>query len=436
MVRKPLDEWLVRRMGWKGEGLPTQDQLRAWQLARLRETVAHARRHSPFYGRHLSGTDPLTIGSMENFSRLPTMGGEHVRAACDQMLCVSQDAIERVVTLTSSGTSGPPKRIFHTAEDLEATTDFFALGMRNMTGEGETVFVLLDGERPGGVGQLLGNALARIGARTVCRALSDDVDECLEQLHSSGASCIVGPPAHVNLLACSWEARNLPADQVRSVLLCWDSIPEAVAARAQRAFGCRVFRHWGMIETGLGGAVECEPGAGMHLRETDVYLEIVDPLTGRLLPDGEMGEMIVSTPLRRGMPLIRYRTGDLGRILPGQCSCGSPLRLLDSLVERLAGSVDTGCGRLTMGALNEAVYGVEGLTDFVAVMDGRVLRIEVCGPESGNLPVRVRQALETVPVVGQALRENRMGVDVVVRPGLGPAAPGLAKRTIQIIVEK
>ena len=313
MGSKPLDRWLLRCMDRPDvESPPCPEELRGWQLARLREIVIHARQNSPFYARHLEKVDPLAIGSFEDFSRLPCITPETVREAPERLLCVSQDEITRVVTLQSSGTTGRPKRIFNTGDDLEATTEFFNWGMRNMVGQGETALVLMPGDRPGGVGRLLGKALSRFGAGAVSLGALEDAETAVDRLLDEGASCIVGSPPHVNLLARAWETRGLPPGQVRSVLLCWDSIPAAVARNCERIFGCGVFRHWGMIETGLGGAVECSPGSGMHLREAELYLEIVDPVTGALLPDGEFGEMVVTTPLRRGMPLIRYRTGDVG----------------------------------------------------------------------------------------------------------------------------
>lgn len=431
MEMKPLDAWLVRRMGWTDrDAVPTPEQLRDWQLARLREIVAHAQANSPFYAHHLEGVDPRSLGSLEEFSHLPPITPDHIQAGPEQMLCVSMDEIARVVTLFSSGTTGQPKRIFHMEENLEATVDYFAWGMANLVEPGQTAFVLMPGDRPGGVGRLLVNALARIGVQGVAHGVLEDVDRCLDHCLAGGAQCLVGSAAHMNLLACAWERRGLPTGRIRSVLLCWDAIPAAVVERVERVFGCRVFQHWGMVETGLGGAVECAPGSGMHLREADVFMEIVDPVTGDSLPDGEFGEMVVTTPFKRGMPLIRYRTGDRGRILPGGCACGSPLRRLDPRVDRLGSGVETWAGRLVLRDLNEALYAVPGLADFAAWFTGATLRIVACGEEDG-LARNVRLALESVPSVGRALGENRLTIDLAVQNASAPAVPGLDKRCIQ-----
>jgi phenylacetate-coenzyme A ligase PaaK-like adenylate-forming protein len=417
-------------MQWPPGAAPSSEQVRRWQLARLREVVAHARHASPFYAAHLAGVDAPAIRTATDFSRLPLLTAEAVRNAPEQLLCVSRDEIARVVTLHSSGTTGPPKRIFHTPDDMEATVDYFRWGMAAMIGHGQTALVLMPGQRPGGVGQLLVQALARAGARAVPHGELTRAGDALDQMIGEKADCLVGPAAHVNMVAREWEARGLPRGRIRSVLLCWDTAPDAVVRNVGRIFGCQVFRHWGMIETGLGGAVECAPGSGMHLRETDVYLEIVDPATAAPLPDGEFGEMVVTTPLRRGMPLIRYRTGDMGRILPSACPCGSPLRLLDPFIRRMGDGARVGTGTLTLAELGEALYALPGLRDFAAWHGPRTLKIRACG-DAKTLEQSVRSALRSIPVIEQAVAADRLDIVIETTSDDAPAVPGLGKRRLQ-----
>ncbi|WP_338666549.1 DVU_1553 family AMP-dependent CoA ligase [Pseudodesulfovibrio methanolicus] len=427
MGRSNLDSWLAGRMD--RDTVPTVAELRAWQLDRLKALVDHARQGSPFYYRHFSDVRGADLDSLEAFSRLPVITPEQLRTNPDALLSVSRDDIERVVTLSSSGTTGEPKRIFHTADDLEATVDFFSWGMANMVEPGGTALVLLPGARPGGVGQLLDEALSRHGSRAVAFGELTDAEAAVDRCLTEKAACLVGSPAHVNLLAHAWAARGLPKGVIRSALLCWDVIPDAVRTSVAERLGCRVFRHWGMIETGLGGAVECAPGSGMHLRETDVYVEIVDPDTGALLPDGEFGEMVVTTPLKLGMPLIRYRTGDVGRILAGECRCGSPLRRLDPLVRRRHDGIPLPSGSLTLRELNEILYGVPGVADFAARLAGDTLHLTVCGNASA---ATILAALRNLPVVAEGLADKTLQVDIENRHDAAPAVPGLNKRRIAI----
>lgn len=440
MAPAPLDHWLCRRMGLPQavsrpplSAVPGRDELRRWQLARLRELVAHAQARSPFYAAHLRGVDASRLGSLEAFSSLPAITPEQVRQAPEQLLCVSQGDIARAVTLASSGTTGPPKRIFHTEADLDATREYFRWGMSAMVHAGETALVLMPGERPDGVGRLLMDALGDMGARAAAHGVMTSAEDALARCRAEKARCVVGAPAHVHLLARLWQRKQLPLGKIRSVLLCWDTIPDAIVRSVAQAFGCRVFRHWGMIETGLGGAVECEPGSGMHLRETDVYLEIIDPDTEAPLPDGEFGEMVLTTPLRLGMPLIRYRTGDRGRILPGTCRCGSPLRRLDAAVRRLEEGVHARNGRITLHELNDSLYALPDLDDFAAEFDGAVLRIRALGFDLRQEDVQA--ALRSIPSVKRGCAAGTLALTIDIENGGVPAVPGLGKRRIQIKTE-
>ena len=101
-----------------------------------------------------------------------------------------------------------------------------------------------------------------------------------------------------------------------------------------RVWRCRVNEHYGMTETALGGAVGCPVPGGYHIWASDLYYEIVDPDTGLPLPEGEEGETVVTTLMREAMPLIRYRTGDISRFVPGPCPCGSVLPRLERVRSR------------------------------------------------------------------------------------------------------
>ncbi len=255
----PLDTWLIRRMGWTGDVPPSPVQVRDWQLERLRDVVRHARENSSFYARSLAGIDVAALRTAEDFSRLPMMTPDDVRNGPEQLLCVSQDEIARVVTLQSSGLR-ERQADFHTQEDLEATVDYSA-GHAHLVGPGRrhSCYARRTSRRGGAVAC---GSLESTGARAVTHGVMEDVGVALDHLLEEGADCIVGPAAHVNMLAREWEWRGLPQGQVQSVLLCWDAAPDAVVRNAEQAFGCRVFRHWGMIETGLGGASSVHPVRG------------------------------------------------------------------------------------------------------------------------------------------------------------------------------
>lgn len=425
-----LDQWLIRRMNWGDTRRPpTADQLRRWQLEQLGRLIGYARENSRFYASHLGKGVPSVFGTIEEYSRLPMISPELLRQYAKQLVCVSQDDMERVVTVESSGTTGRPKRLFFTRDDLAATREYFAWGMANLVGPGDNVFVLLPGDRPGGVGCLLAEAIESLGANCIVHGEMQDSGKALDHLLAENGHCLVGPSAHVNMMAREWTRRGLRDDQVKSVLLCWDAAPQAVVRNVREAFGCNVFRHWGMIETGLGGAVECSPGSGLHLREAEVLVEIVEPETGRPLPDGEFGEMVVTTLLRKGMPLIRYRTGDRGRIMTGQCRCRSAMRRLDPDIRRIGSGVDIGTGFLWLEDLNEALYGLPEVDDFSAWVEGGVLNLLVCVGRGGAKP-RMIEALRNIPVLSSALEAGVLGLGIQLKRDRAPAVSGLGKRRL------
>ena len=92
-------------------------------------------------------------------------------------------------------------------------------------------------------------------------------------------------------------------------------MPEAIGRVLEERWGCRVYNHYGTTEMGLGGGVQCSARRGYHFREADLFVEIVEPRSGEPVPEGVTGEIVFTTLTRTGMPLIRYRTGDLSRFL-------------------------------------------------------------------------------------------------------------------------
>ncbi|MBI5520598.1 MAG: hypothetical protein HY916_11145 [Desulfovibrio sp.] len=114
------------------------------------------------------------------------------------------------------------------------------------------------------------------------------------------------------------------------------NLAEGLRREVEAAWGCEIFDHWGMTETGYGGGVECAAHSGYHLREADLLLEIAHPGTGEPLRPGETGEILVTTLGRRALPLVCYRTGDAAAWLAGPCICGSALRRLGRVPGRIA----------------------------------------------------------------------------------------------------
>ena len=325
----PLENWMSRKLRLPGR--LNISRLQEYQLGKLRETLEHALLHSRFYREHLRGVSPASVRSMEDVARLPFTQPEELAARSNDFLCVSPRDISRIITLSTSGTTGPPKRIAFTPEEQELTVDFFHHGMTTLVDPSDRVIIFLPGKSEGSVGDLLRKALYRFGCEGIGFGPIDDYRRALETIVDLRPACAVGIPSQ--LLALSrYAAASTGQVRLKSVLLSTDYVPQAVVDSLTKAWKCKVYSHYGMTEMGLGGAVECSAQDGYHMREADLLFEIIDPATGRQA--SEYGEVVFSTLTRLGMPLIRYRTGDRSRFLAA-CPCGSALRRM----ERISGRV-------------------------------------------------------------------------------------------------
>jgi phenylacetate-CoA ligase len=423
----PLDPWIAAKIGEPGRPLSAA-ALAGYQLARLADTLRLARASSPFYRRRLAAT-PEDLASLRDLQSLPFTTAQDIRDRGLQFVCVSQDAIQRVVTLDSSGTTGSPKRIYFTRDDQELTIDFFRIGMATLTDPGDRVLILLPGERPGSVGDLLAIALGRLGAQPLKHGLVRDVDETLLVMRQERVDCLVGVPTQVLGLAAYSVGLRL-----KSVLLTTDHVPNAILRTVEAAWACTVYNHYGMTEMGLGGGVECTARRGYHLREADLLFEIVSSDTGVPVKDGTPGEVVFTTLSRRGMPLIRYRTGDISRFVPGCCPCGTTLKTLERVTHRASGVVLIGDRHLTMADLDEALFTVPGVLNFSATVarEARdILLLEVSAIEGcgSGMASKVGDSLEAIPAIESARSRSQVDVVVTVRP-TGYIPSGATKRMI------
>ncbi len=430
----PLDFWIRNRINpCSGNALPKD--LAMYQMERIRETVGFACERSIFYRRHLKDFAELNIFSFDDFASFPFTSETDIRNNALQMLCVSQDAINRVVTLDSSGTTGSPKRVYFTTEDQELTIDFFIQGMSTLTLPGDRVMILLPCERPGSVGDLLAEAVIRFGAIPVKYGVVRDIAGALNIISEFNVNVIVGIPVQLLALARFYELNRETEIHVRGILLSTDYVSAGIVSELERIFGCEVFNHYGMTEMGLGGAIDCCSHSGYHLREADLYFEIVDPDSGKILPDGEYGEVVFTTLTRNGMPLIRYRTGDMSRFIPGDCPCGTGLRRMDYIRYRINSMIVLHGGyMLGISELDESLLKIDGIVDYkascfkhdgVTVLEIKVIKI--------NQPVNeqeVYNGLSMIQGVYESMKNGILEIKVVSEICCIDYIPGTGKRKI------
>jgi phenylacetate-coenzyme A ligase PaaK-like adenylate-forming protein len=232
------------------------------------------------------------------------------------------------------------KTVYFSEADLELMVDYVAHGLRLMfPNPGRAAMLLLmPCEKPASIGQLVQKGIARIGVNAIPYGppprdgLSDG--DIIELMKRERVTSLLSTPTAALRLSERAKATYNPTPGIDSVLLSAEYVPAATVSAIEENWHCAVYEHYGMTEMGLGCAMMCENRDGYHIREADLYVEIIDPATGKPLPDGETGEIVFTTLTREAHPLIRYRTGDTSRVIPEPCKCNSPLKRLARVGDR------------------------------------------------------------------------------------------------------
>ncbi len=434
--RIPYDTWMATRLGLKELD---RKALEEYQLERLNRTLVRARSLSPFYRRHLAGLALFPLRDLGDVALLPFTTPADVREQGLAMLCVDQGEISRVVTLATSGTTGEPKQLQFTGDDQDLTLGIFQSSMEQVARPGEACLVLLPCATPGGVGDLLRTAIARMGAQPVAYGLIENLRETALRMAEEPSCTLVGIPIQVLALARYCRAHDLRVN-VRSALLCTDYVSEAVARALGDIWHCPVFEYYGMTEACYAGGMECAAHNGCHMHETDLLVEIVDPASGQVVPDGTEGEVVITSLLRRGMPLIRYRTGDISRVIPEPCPCVSVLRRLEKVRRRRHCALYLGDRELplAMADLDEALIPLPWLGNFRAWLaqggSRPVLGLEIRyfgDKDAEAMRQEVFLALSSLPPLREVLQDK--GLEVATKfVAMGDTIlPTAAKRKIE-----
>jgi phenylacetate-coenzyme A ligase PaaK-like adenylate-forming protein len=436
----PLEGWISGKIGRPGtRGRLAPSEIRRFQVERINLTLSHAREKSPFYRERLRTLGKERIRRLEDLSGLPFTTPADVASDPLRFLCVSQSEIERIVTLRSSATTGLSKRIFLAADDLESTVDFFHHGMSTLVRPGYRVLILMPGETPASIGDLLQRALARMGVKGLLHGPVVDPAETVRFIIDHAVDALVGVPTQVLALA-RVRGTRMPGHRIKSVLLSTDYLPRAIVRALKNAWRCDVFDHYGMTEMGWGGGVECAAHRGYHLREADLYVEIADPETGEPCREGETGEVVFTTLSRRGMPLIRYRTGDVALFHRTPCPCGSLLRTLARVGFRLGGEVKLAPDvTLTMAQLDEALFPLSSIVDFSAEINShegvQELSLEVVhnGERSREITGgTITERLASLPPIAAALGSGAFRIGPIRFREMGAFPLAFRKRRLSV----
>lgn len=426
MKLTPLENWIMRKAGITER---SRDQLEEYQLERIRETLRHAGKSSRFYRGYLDGLHADEIRSFKDFENIPFTFPRQIGDDPLAFLCVSLSEIKRIVTLKSSGTTGADKRVYFTQEDLALTVDFFKFGMSCLVDKGDRVMVLLPGNSFGSIGDLLKKALAFSDIACDIHGVMTDTVETARRIVENGITCVVGIPTQVMRLS---RTERTAFQRVKKVLLSTDYVPEALISELTEQFGCSVFTHYGMTEMGYGGGVECEALNGYHMRDADLYFEIVNPENGKPVADGETGEVVFTTLTRKAMPLIRYRTGDIASFSEKPCACGTFLKTMNRVRGRINNKIRIGENScFSLSELDEIVLPLLKGTDYRAsLFRGNRLVLEItAGSDTAYEEIKDDIARSVRKFVFEKFPEN-MSIEIRRNDHPDPVVNSMVKRMI------
>ena len=294
---------------------PQQLELIKKQLRRLRE-------FDGFYARKFAGIDTAAIDSQEAFEALPFTSKEELREAYPLGLAaVADDDIVRIHS--SSGTTGTPVIIPYTKQDVEDWAVMFArcFELAGVTSRDRVHITPGYGLWTAGIGFQAG--VERIGAMAIPMG-PGNTDKQLQMMMDLRSTVLCATSSYALLLAEEIAKRGI-GDKIhlRKGLIGSERWGEKMRRRIAHELGVELYDIYGLTEIyGPGIAINCQQEPHMHYWDDYLYFEVIDPKTGKHVPEGEIGELVITTLRKEGAPLIRYKTHDLTRFIPEPCSCG------------------------------------------------------------------------------------------------------------------
>ena len=327
-------------------------------LNKLRKSLDRAL-ESPAYAESLGLKRSDDIADLDAFARLPFLTKADLRRHSPFGLCCADEG-DIVRIHSTSGTTGDPVVIPYTAGDVEtfATLMARALAMAGMTNGDRAMVTPGYGLWTAGIGFQAG--VERLGA---CAIPTGPIAMEMQMafLKKMAPSYLIGTASMALLLGETIGKEGLTSP-LKGAVLGAEQWGNGRRAAIEKLLGARTYDIYGMTETyGPGIAIECDCQEGLHYWDDLFYFEVIDPSTGELLPEGSTGELVITTLVKEGLPLIRYRTRDLASILPGSCRCGSPYPRISRILGRSDDMITYRGVNLFPSAVEKLVTETEGL---------------------------------------------------------------------------
>ena len=309
-------------------------KISASQLKLVNDQVQRLVASGNYFGRRLQEAGVTEVLTEEDFLALPFSEKEDLRN-CYPLGISAVDERQIVRIHSSSGTTGTPVIIPYTARDVDDWATQFArcYELAGITSEDRIQITPGYGLWTAGIGFQAG--AEKLGAMAVPRG-PGNTEKQLQFMVDLQTTVIGATSSYALLLAEEVEARGMrDSIALRKGVIGSERWGKKMRDRVKAGLGIQVYDIYGLTEVyGPGIGISCDAEDGMHYWDDFIYIEIVDPATGAPLPDGEWGEIVITTLVKEGAPLIRFRTHDLSRIIPGTCPCGSAYPRIDTLQGR------------------------------------------------------------------------------------------------------
>lgn len=313
----------------------SRERIEQIQLEGIQKTVLDVYEHIPFYKKSFdeAGFDPRSVKSLDDVARIPFVQKQDLRDAYPYgMLAVPLKDVREIHM--SSGTTGIATVGAYTEHDLKIWGECFSRAVDYAHGDENDVMQICYGYGlfTGGLGAHYGSISAGCATIPISAGNTERQIRILREMGPTILACTPSYAMHIADTAIEMGLDPARDFSLRAGIHGAEPFSDNFRRDLERKLGYRVLDIYGLTETmGPGVAIECWEQQGLHIAEDHFYPEIINPETGEVLPDGEWGELVITTLDREASPVVRYRTRDITRIIPGECPCGRTHRRIDRI---------------------------------------------------------------------------------------------------------
>jgi len=336
-------------------------------LDSIKKSIKHAMK-SEFYQKHYKGLNIDDIQSMAEFQKLPFTDKEDLREAYPLgLMAVPEEKIVRIHS--SSGTTGTPVIIPYTQKDVHDWAVMFkrCYETAGITSADRIHITPGYGLWTAGIGFQAGAEL--LGALAIPMG-PGNTDKQIKMMIDLKSTVICATSSYALLLAEEIEKRGVHDKiHLRKGVIGSERWGEKMRKRIAAELGVELYDIYGLTEIyGPGIGINCQRQAAMHMWTDYMYCEVIDPKTGKILPEGKTGELVITTLQKEGAPLIRYRTHDLTKMIPGKCECGLDYPRIATLIGRSDDMIKVRGSIIYPSSVDELLATIDGVSSEYQIM--------------------------------------------------------------------